>query len=296
MLARLIVERFCVAMFGAPYADASAQVTGALEAANAAAHAETMRAAPWLARATSVSARALRAARRTLGAFADRVLYDLAAGGPASSPRAAFLHARLEKLSAGARRDEIVALLTAGTESSSLSAAWIALCLAQHPYWWAAVAAEAHAPAVLVTEKPTALQRCVKEGLRLYPAFWQFIRIAREDVEAAGLTITKGSVVFLVPYAAHRDPRLFAAPEAFMPDRAETHGLITFGFGSHSCIGGRAALQLISEVIAAVVTCLTPEEVAPLPNAPVRLAPLMFALKREGGFPLRLRADAAKQA
>jgi cytochrome P450 len=60
----------------------------------------------------------------------------------------------------------------------------------------------------------------VKETLRLYPpAIAVSMRQALADVEIAGYTLPRNSLVQMFPYVCQHDPRWFPDPETFDPDR-----------------------------------------------------------------------------
>lgn len=151
-------------------------------------------------------------------------------------------------------RDEALTLVLAGHETTANLLAFAFHLLAQHPDWQDKVVAEAHE--VLGTSDPTfddvpklAIARAViEETLRLYPPAWAFERQAVCDDEIAEGRIPKGSIVGVVPFLVHRDPRVFPDPEAFDPTRfaagAEKpkYGYLPFGGGPRTCIGNQFAL------------------------------------------------------
>ncbi|GGJ67257.1 cytochrome P450 [Streptomyces brasiliensis] len=65
-------------------------------------------------------------------------------------------------------------------------------------------------------------------------------RTALEDIDIAGTTIPKGSVIILVLASGSRDPARFADPDRFDPDRADNQHL-GFGGGIHFCFGAPLA-------------------------------------------------------
>ncbi|MCG6499598.1 cytochrome P450 [Kitasatospora sp. A2-31] len=60
------------------------------------------------------------------------------------------------------------------------------------------------------------------------------------DIEFAGTTIPKGSSIWLMLAAANRDPKRFADPDRFDPDRVDIQHL-GLGSGIHSCFGAPLA-------------------------------------------------------
>ncbi len=87
--------------------------------------------------------------------------------------------------------------------------------------------------------------------MRLYPPAWLVTRRAREADVLGGRVIPEGALVILSPYLVHRDPKVWADPDRFDPDRfagglprggdaAATYW--PFGAGPRLCIGREFAL------------------------------------------------------
>ncbi|MEU2339910.1 cytochrome P450 [Streptomyces sp. NPDC006654] len=83
--------------------------------------------------------------------------------------------------------------------------------------------------------------RIVEELLRYEPPV-QLLpqRTCITDVEVHGVTIPKGSRIWLVLGAGNRDPHRFTDPDRFDPDRQDIQHL-GFGSGVHSCFGAPLA-------------------------------------------------------
>ncbi|MEU3986641.1 cytochrome P450 [Streptomyces sp. NPDC026672] len=90
-------------------------------------------------------------------------------------------------------------------------------------------------------EDPGLSVRIVEELLRYEPPV-QLVpqRTCIADIELRGVTIPKGSRIWLVLAAGNRDPERFADPERFDPDREDIQHL-GFGSGVHSCFGAPLA-------------------------------------------------------
>jgi cytochrome P450 len=80
----------------------------------------------------------------------------------------------------------------------------------------------------------------VEELLRYEPPVQIMLRHALSDVEVAGVTIPAGAPISLVVAAGNRDPRRFAEPDRFIPDRRDNQHL-GFGSGIHNCFGAPLA-------------------------------------------------------
>ncbi|MEV5874834.1 cytochrome P450 [Streptomyces sp. NPDC052101] len=90
-------------------------------------------------------------------------------------------------------------------------------------------------------EDPGLSVRIVEELLRFEPPV-QIVpqRTCIADIEVRGVTIPKGSRIWLMLAAGNRDPERFKDPERFDPDREDIQHL-GFGSGIHSCFGAPLA-------------------------------------------------------
>jgi cytochrome P450 len=294
VLSRLIFEQFCAVMFGKPYVEWSEEVIGAIEAANRMLHVLSKHFMPWAHVLGGADAALFRKSRQTLFRFAARVVEDLHARIDAPGPTPlGFMALPLAELTAEQQLSEVVTQLVGGTESTSLTASWTALLLAQHPDWWSQVQAQVDSTAPdelrrLPLSSPTPLPQCIAEALRMYPSFWQFLRVAQRDTELLGRPVKKGTVGFMSPYLAQRDASRFQQPNEFRPDRADSSELagelLSFGYGSRSCIGGRLAVSLVISALGALVCCRRIEPI----QSHRDVQALFFGLKRVGGFGVRV--------
>ncbi len=145
-------------------------------------------------------------------------------------------------------RNELITFVLAGHETTSSALTWCWYLLAMHPE----VEARFHAEVddVLGTRVPslddvTRLRytaHVFDEALRLYPPAAAFGRRPLIDVELGGYRVPRGTSIFMSPFVTHRNPRYFADPDAFVPERwaQETppkFAFFPFGGGSKMCIG-----------------------------------------------------------
>lgn len=164
-------------------------------------------------------------------------------------------------------RDEAVSLFVAGHETTSNLLSWVWYALSQHPEIEAKLHTELDAvldgrtPALRDLSLLPYTDMVIKETLRLYPPAWILNgRTPTEDVEIGGYTIPRGSLVFLSPYVMHRDPRNFAEPEQFRPERwadglekrIPRYAYFPFGGGPRVCIGNQFALMEARLVLATI--------------------------------------------
>jgi cytochrome P450 len=196
-------------------------------------------------------------------------------------------------------RDQCMTLLIAGHDTTAAGLTWLFYCLARQPQAAALVYQELDT--VLGGREPTAsdlprlsyTERVVKETLRLFPpAFALFMRQALADVEIAGYTLPRNSLVQLFPYICQRDPRWFPEPERFDPDRflperqdnLPRFANFPFGGGPRVCIGNSFAMMEMTLVAATLMQHLNVEPAARQEEA--QPVPLM-SLSPKGGVRLR---------
>ena len=151
-------------------------------------------------------------------------------------------------------------LLDGGAETTRTVIARTLLALADHPDQWAALKAGAD------------MEIATEEFIRWVTPIHNFCRVATEDYELHGQTIEKGQQVLLAYGAANRDPAHFDEPETFDVTRNPNHH-ISFGFGTHFCLGAslaRLEIQTFFERLVERVESLerlTDEPHVEMPNA-----------------------------
>jgi cytochrome P450 len=148
-------------------------------------------------------------------------------------------------------RDEVLTLFLAGHETTANALTWAWYLLSQSPKAAEQLHAEVDAigtPSMNDLASFRYTGAIFSEALRMYPPAWAIGRRALEDVDVNGCVVPKGCVVLLSPYVTHRDPRWFADPEQFRPERWLTEddsrpkfAYFPFGGGARVCIGERFA-------------------------------------------------------
>jgi cytochrome P450 len=88
--------------------------------------------------------------------------------------------------------------------------------------------------------EPDLVVPMVEELVRYEPSVQFRHRATLADIDIAGTTIPRGSLVVLLLAAGSRDPRRFTDPERFIPDRTPNEHF-GFGGGIHYCIGAPLA-------------------------------------------------------
>jgi len=87
----------------------------------------------------------------------------------------------------------------------------------------------------------TYLPVLVEEVLRLESPVQRLMRTAAVDVELHGVQIPAGSMLLIGYSAANRDDRVFEAPARFDLERPDAKKHVSFGFGTHFCLGAPLA-------------------------------------------------------
>jgi cytochrome P450 len=144
-------------------------------------------------------------------------------------------------------RDQLVALLVGGHDSSAASLSWAFERLARHP----------HVQARLRDGDPSYLDAVVKEVLRARPALTIAPRRLHEPVTVAGWRLPAGVQVAACLWLSMRREDLWPQASAFRPERwledpaPSTASWIPFGGGVRRCAGAPFAEMEMREVIRA---------------------------------------------
>jgi len=189
-------------------------------------------------------------------------------------------------------RDELMTMLLAGHETTSLALSWTWFLLSSRPEVDERIAEEARAVlagrrASFADVERLELTRMVfQEALRLYPPAWGFSRLALADDRLGDYTIPAGSLVYIVPFVVHRRPSLWPDPERFDPQRFTAERVaaraqfayLPFGGGPRQCIGNQfatvEALLAISMIARRYRVRLAPgQRIEPQPLITLRPSP-----------------------
>jgi cytochrome P450 len=204
---------------------------------------------------------------------------------------------------------EVATLMLAGHETTANALTWTLVLLSRHPGVARRLEAELDGlpPGPLSpgsARQLPLLDAVLRESMRLFPPAWVISRSSVQDEVVAGYSVPAGSYLYAVPYALHRDPKVWDNPEGFDPDRwldgrvgrAQRQAWMPFGAGQHKCLGEHFAMLesvvVLATLLRRVRLSLVPgqriREVASVtlrPDGPVR----MTVERRVSGR----RADAA---
>lgn len=92
-----------------------------------------------------------------------------------------------------------------------------------------------------ICNDPSLIPGAVEECLRYCGSVVAWRRRAWTEVEIGGTTIPAGGDVLMVMASANYDPRHFPDPERFDIERGNAADHLTFGFGTHTCLGNNIA-------------------------------------------------------
>lgn len=88
---------------------------------------------------------------------------------------------------------------------------------------------------------PALIPNAIEECLRLSGSIIAWRRLALEETRIAGVTIPKDAKLLIVMASANHDERKFENPDALDIFRENTVDHLTFGYGSHQCMGKNLA-------------------------------------------------------
>lgn len=108
----------------------------------------------------------------------------------------------------------------------------------------------------LLLERPALYERCAQdlqfcrkvaeESLR-HTSIASPPRAVIRDFEYEGISFRAGEMLVMSPPLANRDPRMFADPELFDPERENRDRHVAFGRGAHICFGQYIARNQLQE-------------------------------------------------
>jgi cytochrome P450 len=187
----------------------------------------------------------------------DALLFDLLAGRRADPGGDSMLALLVDQRDEDGNpptdrhlRDELVALLVGGHDSSAASLAWAFERLARHP----------EVMTRLREDDPAYLDAVVKEVLRVRPALTIAPRLLLEPATIAGRTVPAGVQVAACLWLALRREDLWPQAAAFRPERwfespaPNPMSWIPFGGGVRRCAGAPFAEMEMSEVLRAAAS------------------------------------------
>jgi cytochrome P450 len=160
-------------------------------------------------------------------------------------------------MSATELRDNIVAVIIAGHETTASALAWAFQLIAHNQRVQDTLAAELDAG-----HNEDYLQATVNEVLRHRPVFlFAAPRAVVEPIEIGGWTYRPPAHLLGCIYLMHHNPALFSDPQEFRPERflesrAATRTWLPWGVGRQRCPGRHLALLELSTILRATLSVL----------------------------------------
>ncbi|WP_329053370.1 cytochrome P450 [Streptomyces violaceus] len=172
--------------------------------------------------------------------------------------------------------DQVVAILTPGSETVASTIMWLLHMLAEHPEQADRVRDEVEA---VTGGRPVAFadvrglrhtNNVVVESMRLSPAVWILTRRAVRDTELGGYRIPAGADIVYSPYAIQRDAKSYERnlefdPDRWLPDRVKDipkHAMSPFSVGNRKCPSDHFSMAQLTLITAALAARYRFEQVA----------------------------------
>ncbi|HEX6759301.1 MAG TPA: cytochrome P450 [Propionibacteriaceae bacterium] len=271
-MSAMTLEGAGAALFGSDLRGPAPQITRALTDLLAGFRLAMAPGGPTLLHSPLPVAIRVRSAKAELENVVDDLMRGRWAGESRPGPVLDLLASHPE-LTKGEVRDEVMTLLLAGHETTAMALTWALAAIDQAPAVHADLEAEwdAKRGAIPVDEPAEALpltMAVLAETLRLWPPSWMFSRRILEPVVLGGRTVQVGTMCLISPALLHRDPRWWAEPEQFRPERwlrrvpgkavrfdskspGQPRGAyLPFGAGPRMCIGEQFAWSEAATMLA----------------------------------------------
>jgi epi-isozizaene 5-monooxygenase / beta-farnesene synthase len=164
--------------------------------------------------------------------------------------------------------DQVIAILTPGSETVGSQLMWILQLLAEHPEHAERVSEEVGS---VVGDRPVAFgdlrrlthtNNVITEALRIRPAVWILTRRAMAETELGGYRIPAGADIVYSPLALQRDPRSYGRHLDFDPDRwlpghtaeeVPKYAMSPFSAGNRKCPADHFSMAELGIVLATLI-------------------------------------------
>ena len=242
--------------------------------------------------------RRARLARARLDAIIYRMIADRRAGSRDHGDLLSMLLAAQDEDDRGVMtdqqvRDEAMTIFLAGHETTANALMWTWFLLSGAPEVEATLHAEidrvlqGRLPVMGDIPSLQYVERVVTESMRLYPPAWIIGRRAIDAYQLGDYLVPPRAILITSPYLMHRDPRFYADPERFDPDRwtpqfkaaLPRFAYFPFGGGPRQCIGESFAWM---ELILLVATIAQQYRLRLVPGHPVVPQPLITLRAKHG--------------
>jgi len=242
--------------------------------------------------------RRARVARARLDAIIYRLIADRRASGRDHGDLLSMLLAAQDEddgtvMTDQQVRDEAMTIFLAGHETTANALTWTWYLLSEHPGAASRVREEVdrvlqgRLPSVADIPSLQYIERVVTESMRLYPPAWIIGRRAIAEYPIGEYVAPARSILIMSPYIVQRDPRWYADPERFDPDRwtpefraaLPKFAYFPFGGGPRQCIGESFAWM---ELVLVVATIAQQWDLHLVPGHPVVPQPVVTLRTKHG--------------
>ena len=147
-----------------------------------------------------------------------------------------------DRLSQQELENLVLNVLVGGTDTGQSQLAQSLLLFARHPEQWDALRRD-----------PGLAASAAEESLRFTPVTPFTARLLTADLELNGITFPAGSLLLVCSHTANRDAAAFERPEEFDITAPRSGArILTFGAGTHYCLGASLARAELEEALAAL--------------------------------------------
>ena len=149
-----------------------------------------------------------------------------------------------ERLTHAEVRTMIANLIVGGHDTTGSQIGCTFLALLRHPD-----------EAALLAQRPDLVPHAVEETMRYEPSISAIPRTPTETIDVGGQALPAGQLIMLSTAAANREPGVWAEPDTLDLARFGRPGiprLMSFGIGTHYCLGAALARMTLEEAVRAV--------------------------------------------
>jgi len=165
-------------------------------------------------------------------------------------------------------QDELLTLIVAGHETTTLALSWTLYELAKNPLFQEKVRHEikqiVNSVEELTFDKLNQLNylgNVINESMRLYPPAYLFARTATEEDWLGPYYVPPGKNIVINLYGLHRNPAIWDTPDVYNPERfsgfdfsgKNRFNFLPFGGGPRGCIGTHFATAEMKIIISAIL-------------------------------------------
>ncbi|XP_029343853.1 cytochrome P450 4g15-like [Acyrthosiphon pisum] len=201
-------------------------------------------------------------------------------------------------------RDEVVTMMTGGSETSAITICFCLLMLAIDQDIQDKVYDEVydifgesdHIITIEDTTRLVYLEQVLKETLRLYPVGPVLLREIREDLKifSNDYVLPKGTTCVISPIATHHSPDLYPNPwsinpENFSPEnvaKRHKYSFIPFSGGPRGCIGSKYAMMSMKVTVSTFLRHFSVHTDIKLTDIKLKIDLLMRSVH---GYPVTIR-------